>query len=218
MRVNQYTCKDNQDEIENNSGTASNATETQKWIEKTMREHYYWYQSIPESSKLDYSNKTEDFFTSLLSNKDGKDYKNSSNKADHYYYSYIQNISESTRSSIDNKNSYGFEYTGIYVDQSYTQLYALVLYVVKGSPADNAGLKRGDWITKINSNNISYTDFISLASGSGISLSIAHWSEESHSLVPSSEKCILSASTAVEDNPVLAWHKTMISIYSANVE
>ncbi|TWV15538.1 PDZ domain-containing protein [Bacteroidaceae bacterium HV4-6-C5C] len=200
------SCKDNQDEIENNSGTASNATETQKWIEKTMREHYYWYQSIPESSKLDYSNKTEDFFTSLLSNKDGKDYKNSSNKADHYYYSYIQNISESTRSSIDNKNSYGFEYTGIYVDQSYTQLYALVLYVVKGSPADNAGLKRGDWITKINSNNISYTDFISLASGSGISLSIAHWSEESHSLVPSSEKCILSASTAVEDNPVLAWN------------
>ena len=44
----------------------------QTWIERKVREHYYWYQDIPPSEQLDFSIPIPDFFTSLLSDQDGK--------------------------------------------------------------------------------------------------------------------------------------------------
>ena len=56
--------------------------------------------------------------------------------------------------------TYGIEYKCYYTDYSRTYVAARVQFVVKGSPADRAGIRRGDWIClvdgkPIGSNNTS---------------------------------------------------------------
>ena len=147
-------CKDD----DNEPGGNGNRPETQAWIEDTMREHYFWYNEIPASEKLNYASEPEAFFKSLLSYKDGKN-----RGTGHQYFSYIEELTGgNTRSSINESYSYGFEFTGIYADKAHQNILTLVLYVVEGSPADEAGLKRGDWITKINDNAVTDANFPSL--------------------------------------------------------
>lgn len=119
-------CKDDDDPSGN-----GDRPDTQAWIEDTMREHYYWYNEIPAAGKLNYANDPETFFYSLLSDKDGK-----VRGGKHQYFSYIKELTGgNTRSAINEEYSYGFEFTGIYADKTHQDILALVLYVVKGSPA-----------------------------------------------------------------------------------
>lgn len=190
-------CKDDDDPSGN-----GDRPDTQAWIEDTMREHYYWYNEIPAAGKLNYANDPKTFFYSLLSNKDGK------NRATgHQYFSYIEELTgTNTRSSINESYSYGFEFTGIYKDKNHQDILALVLYVVEGSPADEAGLKRGDWITEINDKAVTDANFSSLLGDEACSLSISNWDPEKEKFVPQSEKLNMPSARQVEDDPVYTWN------------
>lgn len=118
------------------------------WIVETMRKEYLWNDDIPRDAKLDLSAEPTDFFYSLLSKKDGKD-----TQSGHYYYSSINKKDKSTKSYLGDSYSYGFEFQYYYITN--LKMYALqVLYVLPDSPADKAGLKRGEWIIQMNSNAV----------------------------------------------------------------
>jgi C-terminal processing protease CtpA/Prc len=120
------------------------------WIEQQMREQYLWCDEIPESGKLEFPLKPEQFFYSLLSKKDGK----SKNGVHQYYYSTINEKPASSKAYMGDGNSFGFEYQYYYVEN--TKRYGLmVLYVLPDSPASEAGLERGDWIYEINDKPVS---------------------------------------------------------------
>lgn len=53
---------------------------------------------------------------------------------------------------------------------------------MKGSPADDAGLQRGDWITKINDAPVTDANFASLSGGEACSLTIANGTRQQRSL------------------------------------
>ena len=130
--------------------------ETLGWIEDTMREKYYWNSEIP--NKLAYTTDEKDFFKSLLSNKDGK-----TKGTNRYYYSYIEKASESTRGSMKENYTYGFEFTTVsgFKDQNGTTFTgALILYVYPNTPAAKAGLKRGEWIVRIDGEYFTSTETI----------------------------------------------------------
>ncbi|MDH6306248.1 carboxyl-terminal processing protease [Parabacteroides sp. PF5-5] len=119
------------------------------WIEETMRRYYFWYDEIPDSKRLNSSAEPEAFFYSLLSRKDGKN--NSS--GEHYYYSSINKKSTGSKANMGEGNSFGFEFQAYNVSK--LKKYALlVLYVLPSSPADKAGIKRGDWIFAINNADV----------------------------------------------------------------
>ena len=190
-------CKDDDDPSGN-----SDRPDTQAWIEDTMREHYYWYNEIPVAGKLNYANDPETFFYSLLSDKDGK-----VRGSKHQYFSYIKELTGgNTRSTINEEYSYGFEFTGIYADKTHQDILALVLYVVKDSPADDAGLQRGDWITKINDAPVTDANFASLSGGEACSLTIAKWDPATKKFVLQNEKINLASARKVEDDPVYTWN------------
>ena len=46
--------------------------------------------------------------------------------------------------------SYGFDYTLYSIVGNDTAFNALITYVIPGSPAAEVGLKRGEWIMKVN--------------------------------------------------------------------
>lgn len=167
-------------------------TKVDRWIESTMRQHYYWYEDMPSSSdeKLNYFSPPKDFLNSLLSKNDGKRGRP---------YSYIENLLENgsqTRSIHNIKNSYGFEFA------SYTDYKLRVLYVVKNSPASDVGLKRGDWILSINGEKItdSWIDLL-LNGGESLELGIGAYDEENKEFKVT-KTITLPPSRPIEDNPI----------------
>lgn len=166
------------------------------WMEKILRADYYWTKEIKDNNKLDFFAEPQDFFKSLLSPKDGKTRANGV----HQYYSYISKNKNytGTKTSISSDDTYGFEFVGFNMCDKNGNLlgfiYARVLYVLPDSPAEKAGLKRGDWITGINgTDNITNEKYKNLLKGGTMNLTIG---QENPKVVP------IEASRAVEDNPL----------------
>ena len=170
-----------------NKDDADKATSNaNRWIETNMRHWYYWYDEIPESKKLNFSSNPETFFNSLLSNNDGKS---------GYHYSTIKKKNTATRSS-NNDPSFGFEFQNWVNTQ--TRYAVNVLYVLPNSPAEKAGLKRGEWILKINQVDVNTTNIYDLLGTNTITLHVAN----SWTTSLSEMRVIEMTPTIVEDNPI----------------
>lgn len=161
-----------------------------QWIESQMRNMYYWYNEIPDKSKLDFNKETGSFFNSLLSNNDGKD-----TEVGHRYYSYIEKTTATTKSYYGGQPSLGFEFQLWFIRS--IQKYAVnILYTLPNSPASENGLKRNDWILTINNNSINPTNVSQLISGAPVTLGI---SDEAENQVL---RNVRLTPTMVLDNPV----------------
>lgn len=177
-------CKDDDDD--NKSDKATN-----QWIETTMRNYYLWYEDIPEKAKLNYYSTPETFFQSLLSTNDGK-----TRNGIQYHYSTIEKkkSATTTRSYFGEEPSLGFEFQNWIIGTRYA---TNILYVLPGSPAEKQGLKRGDWIHKINGVSVGNQNVSDLLGGKTVVLTVSdHYSNVNNThtveLVPA----------MVEDNPV----------------
>ena len=166
---------------------------TEEWITNFLHTEYLWNDEAKE--KTPDNSSPENLFYSLLSLKDGK------TRADgtHYYYSYIEK--NNATKAIDEESTYGFEFV-LYniVDENgpLGYYYARVLYVLPGSPAEEAGLERGAWITAINGREITNQNQEQLLKGSGMTV-------ETHAMnynLPG-RTLTLAASEAIDENPIL---------------
>lgn len=186
-----FSCQD-----ETPSEEVETGDEVNQWIERILRDHYLWYDELPDESSLDFNADPEDFFYSLLSDEDGKDLEEG-----HHYFSTLEKVS-STKAILDADDSYGFEYATANVNvngSSYPA--ALVLYVLKDSPAEEAGLRRGDWIYGVNGPVGTLTDYELLSNGGEVSLSLARLNSEGK--LQADRTITLDPSRAVEDTPFL---------------
>lgn len=182
-----------------NNGIPDNPTDNDvnKWIERIMRENYLWYEDLPDKQSLDFSIPPEDFFANLLSDKDGKDLSGG-----HHYFSTLEKTT-STKAIYNDKDSYGFDFaTSNLRDSNNTYKIAVIIYVLKGSPAEEAGLKRGDWIIGVNGQEGTITNYDMLRSGGDITLQLARYDNLTERIIPT-RKAAMSASRAVEDTPFL---------------
>lgn len=195
------------DDDTNENEPPKDGLEVNHWMEETMRKNYLWYDEIPQNGKLNFAADPEAFFKSLLSLKDGKTRKD----GQHHYYSYIEKNKEyvpGTRTSIDSDDTYGMEFiTFNMVDKNGKPLgfyRSWVLYVLPNSPAEAAGIERGDWLTHINGVKLNNDNFAQLLNGPEIKVTILLDTRDESK----SEEVTLSASRAVEDNP-LYFHTTL---------
>lgn len=174
-------------------------SETLAWIEDTMREEYLWNDKIPAANKLNYSAEPETFFTSLLyAAKDGKSTYNG-----HHYYSTIEKVSEKTRGSIQENKTYGFEFTTVWFKGGSTEFArALILYVLPDTPAESAGLKRGDWIVEVDNNRMT-TDAatMSLFGDVAKTFKVARWSNQANEFIDARTVSIGTAES-IDYNPI----------------
>ena len=181
-----FSCDKNNNTVEQEETILTN-----KWIATNMRHWYYWYNEIPADAKLNYNSDPEDFYASLLSNKDGKN---------GYHYSSIEKKETATTRSGNAEISYGFEFQNWSYQNAAggTSMAINILYVLPNSPAEKAGMKRGEWIYKINGVNVNMTNIYDLFSTKTITLSVAS-SFDSKSPVL---RTMQLTPTLIEENPV----------------
>lgn len=117
------------------------------WIYENMNLYYYWTDDLPDKN-INGEN-PEDFFYGLLSNQDR--------------FSWIQpNFQELLNSLQGITLESGYEFILYNDSENANGVIGQIAYVKKGSPAENAGLKRGDKFTKINSTNLTLDNYSDL--------------------------------------------------------
>ena len=103
------------------------------WMLDSLKRYYYWSDGLPSKPVL---NKPPlDFFSAI---------RNSSDR-----FSYILLSNDPSSVSPSNKSQYGFDYSTI-KEKNTGLVFGVVKLVLNDSPASRSGLKRGDYISKIN--------------------------------------------------------------------
>lgn len=142
---------------EDRTGEYLALVKTQKWMYQTMQENYLYYEELPAEEKVNFFAKPHDFLSSLISDKDQKN---------GVKFSHLDSIYTQSESRAGGRPSFGFEGALVRVPNGSEAI--RVIYTQKGSPAEDAQLKRGDWIiaadgNKINSN--SYMNYVAHPTG-----------------------------------------------------
>lgn len=122
---------------------------TKTWMYQTMQNYYLFYEDLPAESELDFFMTPQEFLNAAASEKD---------KKNGVVYSHVDSIktTASTRSLSENP-TYGYEAVMLKAPNGD---YALqVLYTQPNSPAEEAGLKRGDIIIGADSIKIGSSDY-----------------------------------------------------------
>lgn len=109
-------------------------TEENQWILSQMQSDYLWNDSITIPKRKDFFGSSSIFFYNLLYKSDNSSYMTDSAAATSYGMSFA--IIRDPLATSTNKS------------------YALVLFVEPKSPAERAGVKRGTWISKVGSHNV----------------------------------------------------------------
>ena len=177
-----------------------------EWIAEKMRDVYLWNDEIAADNRLNYSWESEDFFYELLSDEDGYYSRDGDgNKTgNHYPFSSIEKKKNLSKSFMGDTYSFGFEFLYCYfTDMKKYMLQAL--YVVPGSPADKAGLKRGEWIVSINGGAVSssggeISSLLYPSTGSAIKFGIAEYPDKDPRAV------VDLTADIVKDDPVFAYN------------
>jgi carboxyl-terminal processing protease len=183
-------CKD-QEVLPNEQATSifpdigDEAANIPEWIYEEMSFFYFWKDELP-SENPDGSEDPESYFYSILTANDG--------------FSYISDDAEAIKEEITGTIlAMGFSSTyGIFTNSD--NLFAVVEYVYSNSPAEQAGLKRGDIILKIDDEDITVNNFDRLSSNNAFSVTLGRFNGSSISL---SDDVISIGTGTIELNPVI---------------
>ncbi|MCX8491611.1 MAG: S41 family peptidase [Cyclobacteriaceae bacterium] len=130
------------------------------WIQTNMKEAYYWTDRIPASPNKALS--PDKFFESLLTKPDDR-------------FSWIQDNYQELLSSLQGvTKEAGYEFALYRANLTNNNVLAQILYIKKGSPAEVAGLNRGDVIDQINNTQITSDNYLTLLQAIGEPHSITY--------------------------------------------
>ncbi|GAB3647927.1 S41 family peptidase [Echinicola sediminis] len=127
------------------------------WIQEVMDDYYYWNSIM--NSPIAMTSDPEDYFDALLV------------EQDRFSVAY-PNYQELINSLEGVNKEAGYEFTLFRESSSNQNVIAVVLYIKKGSPAEEAGLLRDDIITEINGTTMTLSNY----------QSVLGWISEDHSL------------------------------------
>lgn len=156
------SCKEKTDLVApatTNPSTATDA-EVNNWILDNMKTYYYWNDRIPANPNK--ALKPTDFFYSLL-----YDYENTANPERDRFSWIDANAAELSASLSGQTKTSGMEYQLLLRASGSTDVVGVVMYTLKGSPADRAGIKRGDIFYSVNGQNLTTSNYQTLLRGTG---------------------------------------------------
>lgn len=172
--------------------TATNANlAPNKWIHEVMSYYYLWNDKMPSLASTKTEAKPTDYFYTLLN-----DYP----KTDRFSwidesYTNLQNQLNGVSTVLGVKNN------AFYTDNTNTSLAFVLAYVLKGSPAEKAGLKRGDIILKVDDQTITNTNYTNILANQTLKLGLGDFV---NGAFVSNGKSVTVTKVELQTNPILA--------------
>lgn len=158
-----------------------------QWIWNVMNDYYFWYKNIPSDKTPSGAIAPEDYFASLLYTTEDK-------------WSYITDDYTGLMSEFEGTPltmGYGPGFGKFYNSED---VFILVLYVYKNSPAEQARLKRGDIILKIDGEQLNTSNYNDLYSKESYTVTLGSYSENG---ISETTRTIQMTATTLTVDPVL---------------
>lgn len=168
-----------------------------EWIYDVMDEVYYWTDQMPSDG--DKNQDPSDYFEGLL------------DKSNDRFSRIVPNYQDLMNSLNGVSREAGYEFQLFGANGSTTDVWAIISYIKENSPAQEAGLKRGDVIHKINGETITRTNYRDMIGKLSETHSVGYlrFDEEADDLVDQPE--ITLETIELAENP-----NFMDSVYTIN--
>ena len=188
-----FACKKETEVPKETTPTSANPnTAPNKWIHEVMSYYYLWSDSMPSIAKTDTIAKPTDYFYSLLSNPGKTD-----------RFSWIDESVTNLQNQLNGISTVlGVKNNAFYIDDTRTNLAFVIAYVLKGSPAEKAGLKRGDIIMKVDDQNITNANYTTILSNQTLKLGLGDFTNDNTFV--SNGKSVNVTKVELQTNPILA--------------
>ncbi|GAA4446389.1 hypothetical protein GCM10023189_01470 [Nibrella saemangeumensis] len=168
--------------------------EVNRWILENMRDYYYWNDKIPASPNT--TLKPAEFFKSLLYSWDA------TARPDGDRFSWIQESADELKASLNGESKTdGMEFQ-LYRPAGTDDIYGKVLYTHPGSPAAQAGIKRGDIFYKVNGQKLTSANYSQLLYGDGSTFTYGFAKLQDGKVVTTDESKTVTA-VVRQENPIL---------------
>ncbi|NIJ54810.1 S41 family peptidase [Dyadobacter arcticus] len=153
------SCKDKEIEpgVEStqDSTTATDYKAINGWLYEIMDDAYFWYKDMPARESLDSTIAPYDYFEKLVYNRETVD-----------RFSSVTDDIDALQNEFNGISKiFGLSYSLSFIDSGKSSIGIFLNYVVKDSPAEKAGLKRGDILLKVNGTQLTESNYSTLLGG-----------------------------------------------------
>jgi len=176
-------------EITNTNAKKYTNTDINTWIHQEMSAYYLWPEKMPALAKTNTSSNPTNYFYSILN-----DYPTTDR------FSWI----DSSSTNLINNNNGFKKILGISVnffpDDTEANNAMVIAYVLKGSPAEKSGLKRGDIILSVDDKAVTSSNYISLLQNQTLKLGLGAYNNKVFSSIG---KTVTVTKVELQTNPIL---------------
>lgn len=173
------------------STTTADYPEINSWLYDVMDDAYFWYKNLPAESGLDNTINPYDYFEKLVYQRTTVD-----------RFSMVTDDIDALQNEFNGISKvFGISYSLSYIDNGKSNIAAFLNYVVKGSPAEAAGLKRGDILMKVNGTQLTSSNYTSLLSSNETTTFTL--GEISGSAIVAGSQTVTMTKAEVSEDPVL---------------
>lgn len=187
-------------------------TALDSWMYDIMQQNYLWYEVLPSYNVVNLFHNPAAFLSKVKISQDS--------------YSFVDSVMESPLPTN------GFDYSLVRSVVNDTAYNVLITYVIRGLPAANAGLERGNWIMKEDTSSINSKNETQLLPGiKAIELTLSEWKEveiegevegeiaKAYTVVPiKGDPVEMSAARVVEDNPIHKYEILPVKVNGVDIK
>lgn len=173
-----------------NTGNATSDSAANTFIYGAMKDYYLWADQMPTLSSTAIKIKPIDYFYTLLYGYDTID-----------RFSWMDTSATNLTNQLNGINTVlGLKYSAFYADNTQSNVVFAISYVLKGSAAEAAGLKRGDIIYKVDGKQITVSNYQSILQNQSLSIELANYV---NGVYTGTGKSFSITKTTLQTNPIL---------------
>ena len=149
-------------ELQNTGAKKYTNTDINTWIYDNMKAYYLWSDNLPAITNTNTASNPMDYFYSILYNYHITD-----------RFSWIDSSSTNLINQLNGINTVlGIRVNAFYTDDAKVNIALVIAYVLKGSPAEKNGLKRGDIIMSVDDQTITSSNYTTVLQNQTLKLGL----------------------------------------------
>jgi carboxyl-terminal processing protease len=173
-----------------NAGSTTSDSAANVFIYGAMKDYYLWADQMPSLNSTAIKLKPIDYFYTLLYGYDTID-----------RFSWMDTSATNLTNQLNGINTVlGVKYSAFYADGTQTNVVFAISYVLKGSAAEAAGIKRGDFIYKVDGKQITVANYQSILQNQTLSIELANYV---NGVFTGTGKTVSVTKTTLQTNPIL---------------